>query len=126
MSELAGTRAFLGTAESFAISKGLKGRRFLGQLLHRHGLPQWQPLTKWIKVLYWVLDWERHETSLSQAALLDARNTSTYYRSVERLTGCSWSEVRKRGSAWILGQLLNELELADRRSAGRSVRLQEK
>jgi hypothetical protein len=105
MRELVGTRAFLGTAEAFAAARGLKDRQVLGEVLHQQGLPPWQPLKGWLKILY--------ETSLSQAALLDAKNTSTYYRSVERLTKCSWTEVRNRGSAWILSQLLNELELAD-------------
>jgi hypothetical protein len=111
--ELVSTRAFLGTAERFAASRRLRSRHALACVLEEAGLPQWQRLTKWLKILYWVLDCENGKTSLSQAALHDGRNTSTYYRSVERLTMYSWPEVQARGSAWILSMLIEELSTSE-------------
>lgn len=69
------------------------------------GLPTWSVLSGWLRALDRVLGWEERQVSLSAQALGMGLNPSSYYRSVKRVTGCSWGVLKARGSEWMLIEL---------------------
>ena len=94
------------SAHETALSVGLRNRFQLARLLYREGLPCLEDLAGWIRVMLWVLEWEVSRTSLSQSALGAIRDPATCYRTVERVTGLGWNEVRTLGSTWVLFSLI--------------------
>ena len=96
------TRGYPGSAHQIALAVGLKNRFQLGRLLSREGLPCLEDLAGWVRVMLWVTEWEQSRVSLSQAALGSVRDPATYYRTVERVTGLGWNQVRARGSTWLV------------------------
>ena len=103
-----------GPADVFAAAVGLRNRYQLGRALQREGLPCLEELAGWIRVLTWVIVWENSGMPLSRSALSALRDPSPMFRLVERLTGQTWTQVRARGSDWVLLQLLERC----RRDAG--------
>lgn len=103
------SRAFLGSATTFAHLVGLRNRQALQRHLVAMGLPPWQILKGWLKALYWCVAWESTQSSICERALLDGHNPSGYYRSIEHATGLPWSEIKQRGSIWIMGELRQQL-----------------
>lgn len=108
-----------GSAQQFARNVGLRNRFQLNRLLHREGLPCLEELSAWIRTLILVIGWEESRTALSSAALRSARDPSTDYKMVERLTGCRWTEVRERGSTWVLLQLVDRCKVLQSAFAAR-------
>jgi hypothetical protein len=86
---------------------GLRDRHTLDRLLHNEGLPTYKELSGWIRVLGWVLDWERAGVALSSSALRTGKNAGIYARTVQRVTGLTWTQVRTRGSTWVLLELVS-------------------
>lgn len=94
-------------AEPLARRLGLGNRHALGRLLQRAGLPPYRELQAWIRVLVLVLEWEERGVGLHRSAQAAGRTTSGYSRVVQRVTrGIPWREVRVRGSAWLLLQMV--------------------
>jgi hypothetical protein len=61
-------------------------------------------LRQWIEVgdaLGW---WEETGDAPAKTMLSRAGDPSVFYRRVRRLTGCPWSEVKRLGSAWLVGR----------------------
>ncbi len=84
---------------------GLRDRHQLDRLLHNEGLPTYKELAGWIRVLMWVVEWEQSGMALSTSALNAGLSPEAYGRTVVRVTGSSWTEVRSRGSTWVLLEL---------------------
>lgn len=99
----------IGSAQSVAKQLGLRSRFQLARMLKREGLPPLHRLAAWATLLSWVLQAERRGVSLSTLAARSRRNPSACYRLVKDLTGQPWSEVRRRGTAWVERQFLREL-----------------
>jgi hypothetical protein len=91
-------------ADFFAESLGLRNRHQLHRVLMADGLPCLEDLAGWIRLLGWVVDAETAGIALSRGALRAGKNTSSWYSTVQRLTGRTWGEVRDLGSAWVLLQ----------------------
>lgn len=94
------------TAASVARSLGLANRHALARLINREGLPQFRVLTGWLCVLTLVVAWEEDHKALSRSALDQAKDPAAYSHIVRRVTGLRWTEVRDRGSAWVLAELV--------------------
>jgi len=92
-------------AEQLAHRLGLQTRYQLARILAQDGLPPLQELKAWIRIVGWVLEWERERMSLCRSALNRDIDPAVCYRLVKRLTGASWTQVRTRGLAWTLLQL---------------------
>ena len=103
---LISTHGYAEPAHEIAVAIGLKNRFQLSRLLEREGLPSLEILAGWIRVTIWVLEWETSRTSLSRSALKAIRDPAAGYRTVERVTGMGWNQVRVLGSSWVLLTLL--------------------
>jgi hypothetical protein len=83
-------------------------------------MPALVDLAGWVKTLLWTVEWEIHHRALSNGALRDAADPAVRYRTVERVTGRPWSEVRYLGTAWLVMQLDSAIRtLGDRSFAPR-------
>ena len=100
------TSGEIGTAGAIAHSLGLPSRFALAAMLKREGLPPLHKLKNSIKVLVWVREWEQSGTSLCNQALRAGLDPAACYRAVRRTTGFSWSDVRSRGSLWVVQHAL--------------------
>lgn len=101
---LVAIRGSSGDANSFARSNGFRNRDHLRRTLSTDGLPCLEDLAGWIRLLGWVIDAETSGLALSREALRAGKNPCSYYRTVKRLTGRAWGEVRVLGSGWLLLQ----------------------
>jgi hypothetical protein len=102
---LVGTRGFAGRAHLFARSMGFRNRDQLRRALAADGLPCLEDLASWIRLLGWVVDAETLGMALSRGALHSGKDPRSWYRTVHRLTGRPWGEVRALGSGWVLLQM---------------------
>lgn len=94
-----------GSALVLSRALGFRNRHQLARQLAREGVPALEDLAGWVKTLLWTAEWELHHRALSNAALRDAADPAIRYRTVERVTGRVWSEVRRLGTAWLILQL---------------------
>lgn len=101
---LCDARGSIAGADSFARSVGLRNRDQLRRILIADGLPCLEDLAAWIRVLGWTIDSEASGVALSRAALRIGKDPRSCYRTVKRLTGRNWGEVRSFGSSWLLLQ----------------------
>jgi hypothetical protein len=101
---LVAARGSVHQANSFARSIGLRNRDQLRRILTADGLPCLEDLAAWIRILGWVLDSESSGAALSHQALSAGRDPRSCYKTVTRLTGRTWGQVRLLGSAWVLMQ----------------------
>jgi hypothetical protein len=99
-------RGFPGSAPRFALAVGLRSRFQLGRRLEGEGLPRLEVLAGWVRVLIWVIEWERTKRSLSRQSLEALRDPAVAYRTVRQVTGSGWTRVRELGSTWVLLSLL--------------------
>jgi hypothetical protein len=99
-------RGAVGGADTLARSVGLTNRHQLKRQLGREGLPPIESLCGWVRVLIWVMEWERSGIALSRSALTEGRDPAIRFRSVKRTTGYTWGEVQRLGSLWVLLQLM--------------------
>ena len=100
-----------GTARFFAVRLGFRDRHHLAHALAADHLPPLQELASWIRALTWVIRWELGRTALCRLALEAGADPAAYYRTVKRLTGTGWSEVRHRGIAWLLERLVDRCQV---------------
>jgi DNA-binding beta-propeller fold protein YncE len=94
----------VGSAHALCCNLGLRSRYQLHRLLRREGLPPYEELSGWVCVLYWML---RADAGVGRGALLPlARQTpietATSYRLVRRVTGHSWTDLRRAGTAQVI------------------------
>jgi len=61
----------------------------------------------WSRLLTWLERWETSGMALCRCAFEMGIDPAGCYRLVRRLTGLPWTEVRRRGTAWIV-LVLNE------------------
>jgi hypothetical protein len=103
-------RGALGGADSLARSVGLANRHQLKRQLGREGLPSLESLCGWLRVLIWVMEWERTGIALSRSALREDRDPAIRFRCVKRTTGCTWGQVQVLGSLWVFLQLMERCQ----------------
>ena len=107
---LIAARGSVPNANRFAEALGLRNRDQLRRILIADGLPCLQDLAGWVRLLGWALDAEKLGVGLSRSALEDGKDPRSGYRTVRRLTGKSWTEVRALGSDAVLMMFLSALE----------------
>lgn len=93
-------------SEFLAASLNCRNRHELRRRLVREGLPTLEVLAAWIRLLLWLSHWEHGNVALSRGALDCGSDYGPRFRTVKRLTGRFWSEVRHLGSAWALLELV--------------------
>lgn len=114
---LIGARGHFGRADLFSRSVGLRNRDQLRRILWADGLPCLEDLAGWIRVLGWVLDAESAGLAVSRSALNLGEYPCSRYRTVKRLTGKNWGEVRLLGADWVLVQFSADLSAQKGRAA---------
>jgi hypothetical protein len=92
------------SAQNVALAMGFTSRHQLARALQRDGLPPFEYLTAWFSVINWLVRAEEAGISLCELTIEDARDPAVRYRSVKRMTGKGWAEVRTLGSRWLVGQ----------------------
>ncbi len=102
---IAVTQGEVAPAEVFAHRLGYANRHQLARELDHAGLPVFTQVKDWTRILSWVLRGEVYGESLCGGALETARYPSARYRLVKRVTGRTWSEVRARGSEWLVATI---------------------
>jgi hypothetical protein len=96
----------LGTAEELAPLVGARNRFGLARFLKREGLPALHDLAGWMRVLGWLEMAERSGCSLCQLAFRAKKDPAICYRTVKRITGQSWTMLRRRGSRRLVAEFL--------------------
>ena len=104
------SRGALEGADSLAHSVGLANRHQLKRQLGREGLPSLESLCGWLRVLIWLMEWERTGIALSRSALREDRDPAIRFRCVKRTTGYTWGQVQSLGSLWVLLQLMERCQ----------------
>ena len=92
-------------ANTFAQAVGLRNRYQLRRVLAADGLPCLEDLAGWFRILEWVADAEDCGMALSRRAVQAGQDPATWYRTVKRLTGRTWREVRALGHHWVVGRI---------------------
>lgn len=103
------SRGSIGTAGEVAPHLGLRNRFELARLLKREGLPPLNDLAAWASVMAWVEGSERTGCSLCQLAFWARRDPAVCYRTVKRITGLTWHEVKRKGIDWVVKRFLTRL-----------------
>jgi hypothetical protein len=98
------------TVDELAKSLGLSNRYAVERLLRREGLPSCAKLLGWVRILEWVLACEDDAASLCHLALSDGGDPAARYRTVKRITGLSWSQVRRGGSVGMTSELASQCD----------------
>jgi hypothetical protein len=96
----------IGSATRVAERLGLPSRFALGRMLRRQGLPGLRELAAWVSLLDWVILTEHSQAPLFAIATHARRNPAVCYRTVKRLTGLTWAQLKGRGSRWVLRQFI--------------------
>ena len=84
-------------ATTVARSIGSSSRFAFARTMRREGLPALHELAAWVRVLKWVAQAEHGSRSLFDIATRSGRSPAECYRTVKRLTGLTWVELRPRG-----------------------------
>ncbi|HEX6616919.1 MAG TPA: hypothetical protein VF046_11505 [Gemmatimonadales bacterium] len=100
-------RGYFDSAPSVALALGFDDRHQLARRLKHESLPCLEELAAWVRTLLWLRDWEESRVALSRSVLTDARDPAPCYRTVERITGLSWGELRSYGSEFVLLALID-------------------
>jgi hypothetical protein len=123
VSTLVARNGRLGPMHRLTAALGVRNRHQLTRLLARENLPPLESLAAWIRVLLWVIAWEKHGTPLARARGHGYEDPALRFRTIRRVADCTWTELQSRGSAWALLELHNrcvsraELRSGARRSA---------
>lgn len=96
----------IGSTTAVARRLGFPSRFALARMLRRQGLPGLRELGAWISLLRWLIAAERSEAPLFVIATRSRRCPAVCYRTVKRLTGLTWVQLRARGSAWALRRFI--------------------
>jgi hypothetical protein len=114
---LARSGGLLHDAQRFAIDIHMGSRYRVARVLRRECLPQLEELAAWVRVMRWLILGQFGAGSLSRMALDDGLETSVCCRTVRRLTGATWTEVRKRGPEWVILLLIERCRSLAARTA---------
>jgi hypothetical protein len=96
----------LGTAKELAPHVGEASRFALARLLKREGLPPLHCLAAWARVLTWLDSAERSDCSLCELAFRCKKDPAVCYRTVKRITGLRWGDLRRRGSGRLMADFV--------------------
>ena len=96
----------IGSTATVARRLGLPNRFALARMMRRDGLPGLRELGAWVALLEWVAVAERAGTPLFAIAVRSHKSPAVCYRTVKRLTGLTWMQLRERGWEWLLGRFL--------------------
>ncbi len=96
----------IGTAQQVAPHLGLHNRFELARFLKREGLPPLHDLAAWASVLAWMDRSEHTGCSLCQLAFGAKRDPAVCYRTVKRITGLQWRDLRRKGLAWVVDRFV--------------------
>ncbi len=107
----------LGTAQQVARQLGLRNRFDLARLLKREGLPPLHDLTGWASVLVWVDRAECTGCSLCQLAFHARKDPAVCYRTVKRITGLRWQQIKARGSGWLLERFVAQCRASSHKAS---------
>ena len=97
VSTLACFNGRLTNATKCAALAGLRDRHQLHRQLRRDGLPPFEQLAGWTRVLYWVSEAEKTGASLLELARREHTHAPAAYRLVRRVTGARWTQLRRGG-----------------------------
>ncbi|HEV2750123.1 MAG TPA: YncE family protein [Gemmatimonadales bacterium] len=78
---------------------GMRSRFQLARTLRQEGLPPFEELAGWARVLYWLFEAEGTGVSLHRLARRARLDAASAYRLVRRVTRMRWSELRRMGIA---------------------------
>ena len=81
-------------ADDLARRLGLRNRFQLAYRLNKLGLPTVLDLKGIVRVVRWVHRWQAEGVSLAEQALSVAKDPTGFYKTVRRVTGCAWLDVR--------------------------------
>jgi hypothetical protein len=95
------TGGSIGSAAAVAHRLGLS-RFALARMLARQGLPGLRELAGWISVLEWINQAERSRVPLFVFATRTRRSPAVCYRTVKRLTGLTWGQLKRRGALFAI------------------------
>ncbi len=104
MDRLTWVRGTTRSPDAFAKAIGLRNRHQLRRLLNAHGLPCFEVLAGWVKVLAWLI-YADTGMSLCRYALELEKDPSPYYRRVKRLSGRNWNQVLDAGYPWLVERI---------------------
>lgn len=110
----------IGSATKVAARLGMPSRFALSRMLRRHGLPGLRELATWISLLQWLIAAERSKAPLFIIATHARRSPAVCYRTVKRLTGLTWVQLKARGSPWAVRRFLAGCRAAPRRPLTRT------
>ncbi|MGH9891352.1 MAG: hypothetical protein ACREA0_05095 [bacterium] len=96
----------IGSTAMVARRLGLANRFALARMMQREGLPGLRELAAWVGLLGWVAVAERSGMPLFAIAVRSHKSPAVCYRTVRRLTGLTWMQLRERGWEWLLGRFL--------------------
>lgn len=96
-----------GKADDLAREVGCRNRQALARVLLADGMPPLTELTGWVRILSWMIEVENTGLSLASLSLRASCDPASRYRTVRRITGRSWSDVRRFGTSWILFEFLS-------------------
>lgn len=97
----------------YAAKAGYGSRHRMARTMRSLGLPGWEGLTRWLRLLHMVIQVENTGASPTAQYLARGVNPAGAHRMVRNLTGSPWGEVRARGSAWVLLQIAVLIRDAD-------------
>jgi hypothetical protein len=100
------TGGSIGTAGEIAPYIGERNRFGLARLLRREGLPPLHDLAGWARVLSWLETAEQSGCSLCQLAFRSKKDPAVCYRTVKRITGLGWVELKRRGSRRLIADFI--------------------
>jgi hypothetical protein len=96
----------IGSTATVARRLGLSNRFALARVMQRDGLPGLRELGAWVALLEWVAVAERSGMPLFAIAVRSHKSPAVCYRTVKRLTGLTWMQLKGRGWEWLLGRFL--------------------
>lgn len=98
---------------------GMRSRFQLARTLRREGLPPFEELAGWSRVLYWLVEAEASSASLRVLARRAGLDAATAYRLVLRVTRLRWSELQRLGLAATLRRFRERCQAIGRRGPNR-------
>ncbi len=93
------------SADHLAAAVGLSNRFALSRLLSRYRLPSLTDLRGCLRVLQWLRTWETDRVPLSHQALKNGEDPAAWYRTVKRVTGQDWSELKGSSTTLVAAAL---------------------
>ena len=108
VSTLACLNGHVPPANEVAAWVGLRNRYQLHRILLGDGLPPFEQLAGWARVLYWISRAEETGASLLELARREHVDPAVAYRLVRRVTGKRWSQLRRDGVELIISRLRDD------------------